>query len=739
MNDLKPNGGKRCNNLHLLCYILLSIIFSICITYKQAIANDELFGLDPSDLDVVLTPTRLKQNRRDVPASITVISENDIKKLGIQTIPEALRLVPGMAVGKRSGNAYRIDYHGTNGLTPRRMQILIDGVSYFRAGLAQIFWKELPVDIEDVHRIEITRSPSTASYGANSFLAVVNIITKHPTDVLGIRATLSAGSLNTKKAFIGYGGELSPLTHYRLSISHRQDSGYDQDNNENNINGEGFDNVEDDTYVSSFDFRSSTHLNSQSELDIYANLVNSTAKNENGDINQQTNPHTDLIDRNISIQYTNQISPHNQLQIKTYINSMQRKKYWDTCYPAIAFSNEMRNLYRAAPQKALDIFEALPALPTLTNDEAELNVLIDALINKMNSLGTQATEPPICGELNENYKERRVGYEVQDTHVFSSQLRMVAGLGFNRNLADSETFLNGNITIDSQYIFTNVEYQPSKKTTFNIGAMWENEEKRTDGIEHSPRAAFNYHLHPNHTLRFIYSEAIRTPDMLESDRDWNYTMRNMNPRLYNGDTKGLFFVNTSSNANQRLKSEKIRAKEISYYANFPKLDISLDIKLFRDNLRDLISEKLEFFRFSPSNNSTSRLKGVEIQLEFQPKAKLSAYAAYAYMDNKSTNPLEKTLFTKHSGSAFISYQFNNKLRSTLAYYGSNSIGGFSYDRFDLNLSKSFKTDNQSTWEAAFKVQHYGSTRSGYIIDELSVLQHRFNSDTHYFISLSWKS
>jgi len=732
MNDIKPNRGKRHGFLRFIYYILIPLSLGVLTAPNHAAADDELFGLDPSDLDVVLTPTRLKQNRRDVPASVTVISANDIKKLNIQTIPEALRLVPGMAVGNESGNVYRIDYHGTNGLVPRRMQVLIDGVSYFRAGLALIFWKELPVDIEDIHRIEITRSPSAASYGANSFFAVVNIITKHPTDVLGTRARISAGSLNTKNAFISHGGEFNQRTHYRTSISHRQDTGYDTGDDKGDDKDGNLNNLEDDTFVNSFDFRSSTNLSTQSELDIYANIVNSRVRSEDGESNQRSDPRNEIFDRNISVQYTNQISNQNQIRIKTFVNSLRRDKYWDTCRPAITFSQELRDLYLTTPARAIDVFENLPAIPARGAPE------LDPLIDKMNALGAQATQP-ICGELNENYKERRIGYEIQDTHVFSTKLRMVAGLGFNRNRANSKTFLNGDTTTNSQYAFTNIEYQPSKKTTFNIGAMFENEEDHTDGIENSPRAALNYHINRNHTLRFIYAEAIRTPDLLEANRDWNYTMRNMTPALDDGSTEGLFFIRATLMPNQKLKSEKIRAKEISYYANLPEQDINIDIKLFREDLVDLISEKLFFEDFKLTNESTSRLQGIEIQLEYQPKAKLSAYASYAYMDNKSTNVLEKSLFSRHSGSAFVSYRFDNNWSSTLAYYGSNSIGEFSYDRLDFNLSKSFSSPNQSTWEATFKIQHYGSTKSGHVIGDTAVLEHKFDNDTHYFFSLSWKN
>ena len=80
------------------------------------------------ELAVVLTPARLKQAPRQAPASITLITSAMLNELGIQSVPEALRLVPGMAVGMSGGNDYRIGYHGGAGQLPRRLQVLVDGI-----------------------------------------------------------------------------------------------------------------------------------------------------------------------------------------------------------------------------------------------------------------------------------------------------------------------------------------------------------------------------------------------------------------------------------------------------------------------------------------------------------------------------------------------------------------------------------------------------------------------------------
>ena len=167
-----------------------SALVTAAHTGAQPVPPDPLDASYPT----VITPTRLVQAVADVPASVTIISAETIERFGIRSIPEALRLVPGMSVIHATGPDYQISYHGTNTLSPRRMNVLIDGISVYRPAFSEVIWSQLPVSIEDVQRIEVTRGPNSASYGPNSMLAVVNIITRNPNDVpLG----LAAGTVGT--------------------------------------------------------------------------------------------------------------------------------------------------------------------------------------------------------------------------------------------------------------------------------------------------------------------------------------------------------------------------------------------------------------------------------------------------------------------------------------------------------------------------------------------------------------
>ena len=153
----------------------------------QAFASqDDLFASD-SELPSVLTATRLKQAPAAVPGAMTVLDRELIRASGARDIAELMRLVPGMMVSYRQGNLATVNYHGSNSSEARRLQVLIDGRSVYRPGLATVDWFDLPLAIEDIERIEVFRGPNTVSYGANALLGVVNIISRKPQDSLGTR------------------------------------------------------------------------------------------------------------------------------------------------------------------------------------------------------------------------------------------------------------------------------------------------------------------------------------------------------------------------------------------------------------------------------------------------------------------------------------------------------------------------------------------------------------------------
>jgi iron complex outermembrane recepter protein len=182
-----------------------------------------------TEIPQVLTISRLRQSASDAPTASTIIDRKTIEAAGIIDLPEVFRLVPGFYVGVNAGfitnTNHVVSYHGLSDAYARRMQVLIDGRTVYQPLYGGVQWSELPITINDIERIEITRGPNAASYGANAFLGVINIITREPTGEKNNTIEVNHGN-GRNEAFYHHSGELNSLD-YRVSAGYKEDEGLD--------------------------------------------------------------------------------------------------------------------------------------------------------------------------------------------------------------------------------------------------------------------------------------------------------------------------------------------------------------------------------------------------------------------------------------------------------------------------------------------------------------------------------
>ena len=186
----------------------------------------EPFMLD-KPLPEVLTATRLRQPKTKVPASVTIIPGDLIQQLGITSLWDVFHLVPGMTVAFVASNKPEVSYHGTVAGAQRRLQVIIDGRSSYNIDLADVIWHTMPVALENIERIEVTRGPDAAAYGVNSFLAIINIITKSPQDTQGAVYSRSWTAAKTSSAISDVSAIIWATMITASPISRRESDGFD--------------------------------------------------------------------------------------------------------------------------------------------------------------------------------------------------------------------------------------------------------------------------------------------------------------------------------------------------------------------------------------------------------------------------------------------------------------------------------------------------------------------------------
>jgi iron complex outermembrane receptor protein len=642
--------------------IPITILFAHIMALGAAVAAadatlDELDALDPETaIPTVLTPVRLKQPRPEVPASVTVIDRQLIEASGFRHLAEIFRLVPGTSVGARDGWNHVVSYHGTTYRDSRRMQVLIDGRSVYQAGLATIDWNDIPVALEDVERIEIVRGPATAAYGANAFLGVISIVTRHPDDSVKARVKATTGDLNTEDYYASAAGKLGSAS-YRVSANTRRDSGFD-------VNQFG-ENRRDSTNLQLFNTRWSLMPGDNWSLDVSGGFKTGVYTEDFGQTDLTPGDH-DVSENFASIVSEHFLSPRNSLKWQLGYATHHEESDWRTCAPA-----------------------GLVGIPS----------------------GILPPNRFICADVDEDARNQRIDLDVQNTLIGVAPWKLASGFHVQQQRAESDTFYNGVVERTTMQLFANFEYKFLPQWLATIGGS--QEYASTIGQNFSPRLALIFLPNEEHSLRAVYSEAVRTPDMLETEADWSYFAHNA--AQINGAPIPVlgpsFRLPYRALAPDNLHEETIRSHEIGYYGLWLNRRLQTDIKIFRDTLDDLSSTPYAYFRFNPTNDGEVEQHGHELEIDFRATDFLRLRATWALIqseiDESYSQSFRDAEFTpRHSGSASAIVDLPANWRLSTNYFYARPINTQKFSRINIRLQKSIEVFSSTLLLAAIAHHDY---------------------------------
>jgi iron complex outermembrane receptor protein len=181
------------------------------------------WAISPLDLSLeellnveVISVSKRPQPVKVIPAAIHVISAEDIQQSGASTIPEALRLAPGVEVLAISHNKWSVSIRGGAREYANKIQVLVDGRSVYLPTFSGVVWEALDVPLESIQRIEVIRGPGAAIWGSNAVSGVINIITKSAEVTLGSKLILAYGDHLRNSVYYRYGFQLSKNTTGRV-------------------------------------------------------------------------------------------------------------------------------------------------------------------------------------------------------------------------------------------------------------------------------------------------------------------------------------------------------------------------------------------------------------------------------------------------------------------------------------------------------------------------------------------
>ncbi len=624
------------------------IVSSIFLHFVFPANAADIDSLESIPLPEVLTPVRLKQPRTEVPASVSVIDAATIAASGIRELPEIFRLIPGMAVGARSGWDYIVSYHGMNRYNSHRMQVMIDGRSIYQAGLANIDWSDIPLAMEDIERIEVTRGPNTASYGANSFLGIINIITRHPDDNPSLRLKTTQGNNSTNDFYASVSDSLGASS-YRLTLASKRDSGFDEK--------EFGQPRRDGKHTKFINGRWVLTPAEDWQLDLQAGYKTGF-KQDDQNVSDRSPHDLDVDNYFVSARSQHFLSATNSL--KWQLDAMQSsvKKEWITCAPLAVSSYYIR------------------------------------LVQNKRTI--------LCGDVNENSRSERVDIDIQDTWLSKGPWKLVTGAHVQYQNVESETYYSGAEQRDTYQLFANLEYRFFEKWRATIGGSQEYFEHGEE--EFSPRVALLFLPNENHSVRIVYSEAVRTPDLFERHLQWHYIAENAftvphQPVVPNRVVTDTVYSPAS------IKPERIRSRELGYYSLWWNRRLEWDIKLFSDDMDDLISDNISYPTYHPVNSGDAEQRGGETEVNLHVSDIFSLHVSGAVIDS-STNTFREENITPHtSGSIGAIYQLTPEWQLSSFYYYQNRINDQLFRRWDNRIAKSWKIDKSRLTLSAV-VQHY---------------------------------
>ena len=164
---------------HIVAYSIIIMILAISPAQAKDDDIDALANLSFSDLSTVVTSvSKRPEESFTAPAAVYVITHEDIQSSGLRTIPEILRMAPGLQVSQSLANVWAITSRGFSSEFGNKLLVLIDGRTVYTPLFSGVYWEVQDTLIEDIERIEIIRGPGATLWGANAVNGVVNIITK---------------------------------------------------------------------------------------------------------------------------------------------------------------------------------------------------------------------------------------------------------------------------------------------------------------------------------------------------------------------------------------------------------------------------------------------------------------------------------------------------------------------------------------------------------------------------------
>ncbi len=309
-------------------HMLRTLVGTVCcVTSAQALCSSMAFD-DLADLSLeelmsidISTVDEKAHNALSQASAGYTITRQAIQRSGRRSIPEILRMAPGVHVGRVDNNKWAVSLRGFNGRFSNKYLVLLDGRSMYSRSLPGINWQQIDTIIEDIDRIDIIRGPGASLWGSNAVNGVINIVTRSARETQGLLLALSSGSSTDSETLFRYGTTLGNSTHLRVYGKHVELDAFED------VNGRS---AHDENRRTLIGFRSDRQTNDKSSLTISAEYSQSHPDELFASVNfdelaLQVMPTTNRITtHHVLTHWTTRLTEKNQIGLQLYYDREER-------------------------------------------------------------------------------------------------------------------------------------------------------------------------------------------------------------------------------------------------------------------------------------------------------------------------------------------------------------------------------------------------------------------------------
>jgi len=548
----------------------------------------------------VSTATKTLESIRKSGATVSVITAADMKNMGARNLMDALKRIPGLGININNVGLPVVEVRGVKTDFSEKVLFLINGHSInnnlVNGGAT---WAHNNFMVDEIKRVEIVRGPGSALYGANAFVAVINIITNQATDINGTKVTLGIGDNETNKVNIQTGRTVGNID-YALNASF-----FDTDGNKEKVESDFWGNSGE-----SYDW------NKRYDLSFNLNVSNYTfqgkyLKRNSGPyigfgnaLNYETEQ--DYVAYFLENGYERALSEAIQINSKIYYNNFKTKNFWEVhpegFPPGGGFPD---GLLGSSPI-------------TIESTGAELQFEYTIYQHKL-----------LFGLMAEHQTQFDVGFEANFDPTTGAPLP-----GGFQNIYDRWPWI-GRQNRDIQAAFLQDIWDMRKDLRLIIGARYD---RYSDfGGSLNPRSSLSWEFTKGYNLVATYGSAFRAPNFGE---------------LYNANNPGAL-------GNPNLEPEEIETYELSLNGKINKRT-NMRLTGFRNNISDLIDFK-NIVANNVGKLEVNGLE-MELNSRLRTGSNISFNYTYQYAVDKQSK-LRVAEIPMHKANAAYNYRHSKRLSS----------------------------------------------------------------------------